>query len=173
MKYYITADFHFSHHNILKYCNRPFQNAPEMNQAMLERYNKLIKSDDVVFIAGDFAFYDREIETLKKELNGNKIFIIGNHDKKSKIKSIINSVQVEYKGKMINIVHNPGLANPNFKYNFCGHVHNMFKFKKVHHTDKESYIVNVGVDVWDFQPVSFDKALSDLNKAIKLNEITA
>ena len=44
---------------------------------------------------------------------------------------------------------------------FCGHVHNSFKVKK---TAKGTPVINVGVDVWGFAPVSIETLLSILRK---------
>ena len=48
MKYFFTSDSHFHHANIIKYCNRPFSSVEEMNQVMIERWNEVVKPDDVV-----------------------------------------------------------------------------------------------------------------------------
>jgi hypothetical protein len=40
----------------------------------------------------------------------------------------------------------------------CGHVHNLFKILP----DKN--VVNVGVDVWNFKPITFFEAWDTLNK---------
>jgi calcineurin-like phosphoesterase family protein len=40
----------------------------------------------------------------------------------------------------------------------CGHIHNLFK------TVPAKKIVNVGVDVWDFRPVSIDVVIETLKK---------
>ena len=36
---WFTADFHFGHSNIIRYCNRPFQSVEEMDQTILDRLN--------------------------------------------------------------------------------------------------------------------------------------
>lgn len=78
---FFTSDNHFSHKNILKYCNRPFSDIDEMNQEITSRWNAIVPNDGIVFSLGDFAFckIDQIIEILR-ELNGTKIMVGGNHD---------------------------------------------------------------------------------------------
>ena len=40
---FFTADFHLSHKNILKYCNRPFKNIEDMNKTILQNIEESIK----------------------------------------------------------------------------------------------------------------------------------
>ena len=39
---YWTSDTHFSHANVIKYCNRPFKNVDEMNATLIENWNKTV-----------------------------------------------------------------------------------------------------------------------------------
>jgi len=36
---WFTADFHFGHKNIIRYCDRPFASVEQMNEIILERLN--------------------------------------------------------------------------------------------------------------------------------------
>ena len=79
---FVTSDTHFSHVNIIKYCNRPYASVEEMNNALIDNWNSVVKNDDLVIHLGDFAL-GRTIQDIKKhldKLNGNKILILGNHD---------------------------------------------------------------------------------------------
>lgn len=51
---WFTADFHFDHNNILRYCDRPFSNVQEMNRAILDNLNRRVKPNDVLYFLGDF-----------------------------------------------------------------------------------------------------------------------
>jgi len=72
---------HFDHKNILKYCNRPFQDVDHMAEILVRNWNTVVDPSDMVFIVGDFAMGRRE-ETLPiaKRLNGFKVLVPGNHD---------------------------------------------------------------------------------------------
>lgn len=80
-KVWFTSDLHFWHKNICKYCNRPFETMEEMNQALIDNWNSVVKEDDTVFVLGDMGFcgYDK-LEPLMSQLNGKKYLIQGNHD---------------------------------------------------------------------------------------------
>lgn len=78
---WFTADTHFNHANIIRYCNRPFSSVEEHNEVILDNLNTLVKPEDTLFHLGDFSFGDHEI--FRKRIRcRNIIMIIGNHDPK-------------------------------------------------------------------------------------------
>jgi Predicted phosphoesterase or phosphohydrolase len=79
---WITADQHFNHGNIIKFANRPFSDVSHMNMHMIDAWNSVMKKGDKVFVLGDFGFGGSDFisDTLGK-LRGNKILIMGNHDR--------------------------------------------------------------------------------------------
>ncbi len=52
---WFTSDFHLGHFNIIRYCNRPFADTQEMNEAIVERMNASVKPNDVLYFLGDFC----------------------------------------------------------------------------------------------------------------------
>ena len=172
MKNWFTADQHFNHANVIKYCNRPFKDVNDMNNTIIKRYNERVKDDDIVFMIGDFLFRNspggkkgeglpQKADFFMKKLKGYKIPIKGNHDRNNSLKTPIEKLIIRYGGHRICLVHNPAHADPSFKLNFVGHKHEKWKFKKL---DKDSYMINVGVDQWDFKPVSTKSILKYYNK---------
>jgi calcineurin-like phosphoesterase family protein len=85
MRIWLTSDSHFNHANIIGYANRPFVNVEDMNEAIIDGWNSLVKPQDHVYHLGDVTM-DRNgsqrqgfIQTIKR-LRGHKRLILGNHD---------------------------------------------------------------------------------------------
>lgn len=75
---YVTSDSHFGHSNVIKYSNRPYANADEMDEALINNWNSLVKDSDTIFHLGDFSFKD-PAQYLRR-LKGKIIMLPGNHD---------------------------------------------------------------------------------------------
>jgi calcineurin-like phosphoesterase family protein len=77
------SDPHFGHKNIIKYCNRPFLDTEEMDNVIIENYNRTVQDDDLVFWLGDMFFCgSQRMDYIASRLRkGRKILIRGNHDK--------------------------------------------------------------------------------------------
>lgn len=182
---YFTSDNHFWHANVIKYCNRPFASVEEMNEIMIKNWNEVVGPDDTVYCLGDFSLAIRPVELYTPRLNGVKYLVPGNHDlchsyhKKSRnaenrIKWIAKYEALGWKVlpeqtildipgvAVVNICHHPyiliGPGDDKYKnwrpkddgrWLLSGHVHE--KWKTI---DK---MINVGVDQWDFKPVSIEK----------------
>ena len=79
---FVTSDTHFNHGRIIEYCDRPFVTVEEMNEALVENWNRVVGKDDVVYHCGDFAMGGAaEIGSFVKRLNGRIKLIKGNHDR--------------------------------------------------------------------------------------------
>jgi len=82
---FLTADNHFGHANIIRFCNRPFANADEMDERMIASWNKVVSDSDFVYHLGDFTMGNKkQARRYFNRLNGN-IIILGNpwhHDKR-------------------------------------------------------------------------------------------
>jgi len=79
---FFTSDHHFGHTNIIKFCNRPFENIEKMNETLIERWNEKINPNDEVYYLGDFGVTkdDTLIANILDRLNGTKYLITGNHE---------------------------------------------------------------------------------------------
>jgi len=164
MKTYFISDTHFNHKNIIAYENRPFNSVEEMNRVMVENWNKTVSKNDTVFFLGDLSF-NQDKETLKvllASLNGHKILIIGNHDRKYTAE-VWREIGFEeayiypiiYKDFFI-LSHNPLYMNANMPYvNIHGHIHS--------NNNTLSNYVNVSVEQINYTPISFEDIVKRFN----------
>lgn len=84
MRTFFTADHHFGHESIIRHCARPFANAAEMDEAMIENWNAVVSRGDRVIHVGDFAHRidEKRLKKIFGALNGQKFLLIGNHDRR-------------------------------------------------------------------------------------------
>lgn len=83
-KFY-TSDTHYGHALMLSSCNRPYQSAAEMDEALINRWNAVVRPDDIVYHLGDFAMNlgdEERVRSIFSRLMGLKVLILGNHDYK-------------------------------------------------------------------------------------------
>ena len=163
---WFTADNHFGHGNIIKFCpnTRKFKNAEEMNATMQKRWNERVAPEDTIYVLGDFSLMRKEwVKDQLSVLNGFKILIKGNHDKSKAnlFHAVIDTAILRLAGRPVILSHypynNPQAADERYKdmrpidkghWLLHGHIHDLWKIK-----GKQ---INVGVDAWDFYPVSKD-----------------
>jgi len=82
---FFTSDTHFGHKRIIEYCDRPFKSTSDMDQALIENWNRVVGPDDVIYHLGDFCLGGIEMATKYfRQLNG-QIYVLGNvwhHDRR-------------------------------------------------------------------------------------------
>ena len=59
---FFTSDTHFDHANVIKYCNRPFRNKHEMNEAMIQNWNSVVKPGDTIIASGKASLYKHQLQ---------------------------------------------------------------------------------------------------------------
>lgn len=175
MIYYIS-DIHFDDQKIFDKCLRPFSGLEEYRREIILRWNRKVKSNDIVYVLGDIV-EDTSIESVNlfRQLNGIKHFIIGNHDlkileaiKESNIFESINFMDlIDDEGRKVCVCHYPVMDWMEFNRNgilVYGHVHNKTVKKgkayqeiKQYYLDKPAY--NCGVDVTNYEPVTLDEMI--------------
>lgn len=148
---FFTADEHYGHKNIIKYTNRPFSSVEEMNKTLISNHNSVVKPLDRVYHLGDFCL-DGKPEKYLNRLNGRHVFIKGSHDRLPPSLGYVSEdsiFPVVYEDQMIVLCH---YAMRSWQQSHYGSWH-LFGH---HHGKLESYGLSfdVGVDCWDFFPVS-------------------
>lgn len=94
MSTFFTSDTHFGHHAMLRHNapSRPFQDADEMDIALIKAWNSRVQPNDTVYHLGDLSMKGVEFTEDKLDrLNGEIHWITGNHDKALKNKAAIQS----------------------------------------------------------------------------------
>lgn len=177
MSIFITSDIHFSHRKILEYCpdSRPFSSVEDMNEAIVDNWNKKVTNEDEIFILGDVSF-GKPIETCEflERLNGKSFkLVLGNHDSSKYLKEdrfryrfewIKDYNKVKLFGKDIIMFHYP-IEQWDKKhygsYHFHGHLHSKNPEKLTQRR------VDVGLDGSpNFAPYNLEELLIDIENRL-------
>lgn len=157
MNYWFTGDEHLGHENIIKYCNRPFKNAEEMDDTIIKNHNEVVGPEDTVFHLGDFTLKGMAIaENYIRRLNGKHIFLQGSHDKWLRDGKIM--IEQEIDNIYVVMCHYPMRSWPlsfHGSIQLFGHCHG----KMINNKNQ----LDVGVDTHDFYPYPLEEILIILN----------
>lgn len=175
-KVFWTADQHYGHANIIKFCNRPFSSVDEMNAEMTRRHNEVVSKQDIVYCMGDFTLGPDAMRYLSG-LNGKWRFVLGGHDKRWAKKFPWAEGQYELLPPIHEIslgrnaippklvlCHYPLLsweASYHGSWNLHGHNHMSGDPIATAYDDRDemgnqALRINVGVDYWDFYPMTLE-----------------
>ena len=185
---YLTSDSHFSHKNIIKYCDRPFTYIEEMNETIINNWNSVVKPNNIVFHLGDFAFGTiAQWEEIRSRLNGHIHLILGNHDmhnwhtSRDRMLEMFESVEmqayVEIGNTKLYLNHYPmltyaGIYRKNPTLQCFGHVH-LKPNSRGADTTRLQYCLptqyDVGVDLNNFTPIKFEKVKERIQYQIDNN----
>lgn len=151
---YFFSDPHFDHTNIIKYCDRPFRDATEMNDFILTRYHETVRPDSTVFFLGDMSFGrdSRPPKYWLSQLCGNIIYIKGSHDhgiRPTNTPNCYHRYDLRTDKGTVMLVHNPGdIPYDWHSWTIHGHTHSNIM------VDHERKRVCVCVEATNYYPVS-------------------
>lgn len=163
MNRFFSADYHFNHTSVLDFENRPFKNCSEMKSKIISKHNERVKPEDKIYFLGDFLFGGKP-EDFLKQMMGQWHFCQGNHDRNNKLKVRTEQIILRIGGLKVQLLHNPEYASVDHQLILCGHVHSCWKVKELKYCGKTSLIINVGVDCWNYYPVSWGEITSIYGK---------
>jgi calcineurin-like phosphoesterase family protein len=153
---YFTADTHFGENYNWKIKKRPFSSAQEMNKALIQNWNKIVTDRDTVYHLGDVG-NSLGLSSILQRLHGRKILIKGNADPLPlPVRGLYwdevaeESMIIDVEGQKIWLAHRPHKRWPGQNrgtWHLHGHCHGLDSTKPGR--------LDVGVDCWDFRPVSF------------------
>ena len=174
MSYLFTADTHFNHKNINRYCGRPFKTVEEMNETLITNWNSKVRPEDTVYHLGDFGFLhgnSQSVESIISRLNGNIGLIIGSHDKD--LKNAISEHDFATASSKLHVLH--AIETAQFQIGgtelvtivMCHYAMRVWPYShygswQIHghshgHLRPQGKQHDVGVDANNFFPVSLDQ----------------
>ena len=174
---YFTSDLHFYHDKIIRHCDRPFRDAQEMNEKIIQNWNNTVSPDDEVYILGDVTMKGPEQAfAVLSRLAGKKYLVHGNHDY-----FVDNHAWKEYDWLFLWVKEYFELVVNNQKFvlfhypiaewadfykgsiHLHGHQHNkaVYNHQQLQSALRRQY--DVGVDANDFRPVSLEEVWLFLN----------
>jgi calcineurin-like phosphoesterase family protein len=159
--YFFTADEHYHHSNIIKYQNRPFRDIIEHDEKMISNSNEVVGTNDTVIHAGDFCWFKKYIDhnshddaySYIRRLNGNHVFLEGDHDKWMKGVNRRQQIWRKIIDKQYIVVCHYALHTwPRSHYNswhLYGHTHHDLNLPGKRHC--------ISVENTNYYPLSFDQ----------------
>lgn len=155
---WFTSDHHLGHQNIIRLGKgRPFPSIEVHDEELIGRWNEVVKPNHIVFHLGDIVVRsDRPIEEYVKRLNGRIHLILGNHDSQARanpglFKSVHEGIlRLRLFRQQIVLCHYP-LRSWEGSHRGWWHLHGHS------HCYGQPWAgsVDVGVDGYDFRPVSW------------------
>ena len=168
---WFTADAHYGHANIIRFQDRPFADLNEMHEALIANYNDLVQDGDTVYFIGDFSF-ERNPDSVFYRLKGNKHLILGNHDRLKLIKHLpwgwikdvykLKVKDLDGKDMKIWLSH---YAHRSWPHSHHGSIH--LYGHSLGSLEDYGKSTDVGVDAWDYKPVSLETILKMMAKKDK------
>ncbi len=175
---FLVSDTHFGHAGVCRFTRddggklRPWDDASEMDEAMVKMWNDTVKPTDKVYHLGDVVI-NRKALSIMHRLNGDKVLIKGNHDifKLEDYTQHFRDVRGYHVMDGIILSHIPVHSDSKgrFRANIHGHLHsNRVKLPRgvdaktgeILYSDKiDPWYFNVSVEQIGFKPVLFEEVL--------------
>lgn len=157
MTEFVTGCTHFGHANIVHLANRPFADVEQMDRALIENWNAVVRPNDTVYHLGDFAWKGGEGEQYAQRLNGRIVRLQGNHDPKG---WGADYLRVKHNKVRAVLFHYP-IEEWDGWYKGAVHLHC--------HTHSSEFVSgerrgNVGVDATKFTPMRLSEAIERLKE---------
>lgn len=132
-----------------------------MNRKLVDSWNNTVSDDDIVIYLGDLAFSEPGIWLSK--LNGDIIFIQGNHDYPDRIGCKMHqSIGFQDCGENFLFIHSPWDVPPDWNgWVVHGHSHNNGGSQ----VDWFNKRINVSVEMTGYRPVKWSRILELCNIA--------
>ena len=170
---FLVSDTHFGHHGVCHFTRndgvtklRPWDNAEEMDEEMVKRWNETVRPNDKVYHLGDVVI-NRKALGIMRRLNGDKVLIRGNHDifRDDEYRQYFRELRAYHvmNGMILSHIpiHSESLGR--FGTNIHGHLHANRVMTGIKNSKIDTRYHCVCVEQTDFRPILFE----DVIKRIK------
>ena len=169
---FLVSDTHFGHAGVCRFMRndgvtklRPWDNAEEMDEEMVKRWNETVRPGDKVYHLGDVVINRKALHILHR-LNGDKVLIKGNHDifKLEDYTQHFRDIRAYHVMNNLILSHIP--VHPDSKGRFDGNIHGHLHANQVMdkwNANPDPWYQCVCVEQTDFRPILFE----DVVKRIK------
>ena len=163
---FLVSDTHFGHAGVCHFTRndgvtklRPWDNADDMDEEMVRRWNDRVRPNDKVYHLGDVVI-NRKALGIMRRLNGDKVLIRGNHDifrdveyrehfRELRAYHVMNGMILSHIP-----IHEESLGR--FGVNIHGHLH-AYRVMKAEMIDTRYHCVCV--EQTDFTPILFEDVI--------------
>jgi calcineurin-like phosphoesterase family protein len=111
---HFTSDWHIGHANSINFDDRPFKDLDHMHRVLINNYNAQVPVDGLCYFLGDIGLSSSEtVEKVLSKLNGTKVLVLGNHDKKFNamyqlgFDVVLNGATIYISGERVTMTHCP------------------------------------------------------------------
>lgn len=161
---FFISDTHFSHKNILTFKDknnnliRPFSSVEEMDNALIENWNKVVGKNDKIYHLGDVAIPRSGLDCLER-CNGDKVLIRGNHDI-FKLRDYAKYFR-DIRGYLVkeNFIFSHIPVHPESKGRFKGNIHGHLHSNSLN----DNFYKCVSVEQINYTPISWEDLKSNFS----------
>ena len=156
---FVTSDTNFFGQQFIAYAARPFEDVLDMNEHLIERWNEIVRPNDLVYHLGDFGTGPPDgLEEIHQRLEG-KISILRSHSENS-LNSLLelgfalvaDQIQLDYLGYLCIFTHKPLVsAYSEGILNLHGYEYSKVQFRPGS--------INISCDAWDYKPVELKELI--------------
>lgn len=173
---FFIGDTHFGHANILTFKDndgnplRPFASVEEMDEHMIEKWNEVVRPQDVIYHMGDIAMNRKHLVYLER-CNGRKKLVRGNHDT-APLRFYVRHFDQIHGVKVFAIPKDKGGGGfiathipihegsfSRFRANVHGHLHcnKVTKWKAAYGPVPDERYINVCVEQINYTPIAIEE----------------
>jgi calcineurin-like phosphoesterase family protein len=165
------ADPHFGHENMAK--NRGFKDASEQDAFIVKQWNERVGKNDTTYILGDVSMEKSAMYPILSKLNGKKYVILGNHDKRQHVPTLLEYVdgvlgmlKKRFRAEEVTafLTHSPihprEFRRGRINLNIHGHIHE-YKVKKWFGLVEDTRYICVSCEQVDYTPRTLKELLDE------------